>query len=130
MLNNNFVNQLMGIYSSRGSESQKKDHLWVGTLNYSGILKSPFEFYTDEQDNSPLSQISNIFKSVAPEYWNNFKTDSMIGNILDTSLNKTAMTAKWPLGKVDRLFQDRYSPLYDAECGVDQYLLLDNSKEF
>ncbi len=40
-------------------QEKEKGVVLVGTLNYGGILNSPFEFYSNEQDEE--KKISNVF---------------------------------------------------------------------
>lgn len=81
-----------------------KSTLTVATLNYCGIMNSPFEFYCEEFENQ-LKDISVIFLSLLPKYIPNFSKD----------------TFKWDLGKIDvKLRIGRYSPMFTPEVGVEQ----------
>lgn len=74
----------------------------VGTLNYGGILNSPFEFYSNEQDEE--RKISDVFVQLLPHYYPDFSKD----------------TFAWKIGKIDQKIQkQRYTPIYSATVGVE-----------
>lgn len=79
----------MGVVSSH-------KELVVATVNYSGILYSPFEFYSEE---SYLEEekMSKCFRKLLEESYQNFDPK----------------TFKWGLGKVDQKLQkERYAVIY------------------
>lgn len=76
--------------------------LTVASLNYCGIMNSPFEFYCDDYYNE-LKDISNEFVAILPKYFPKF--------------NKTSF--KWEMGKIDLKFRNRYSPMFDMQAGIE-----------
>lgn len=79
-----------------------KSHLTVATLNYCGIMNSPFEFYCDGFTNE-LEQLSAIFVGLLPKYFPAFNKDKF----------------KWEFGKLDVQFRiGRYSPMFDLGTGI------------
>ena len=48
----------------------KNQFLIVATLNYGGILTSPFQFFSDDKVNQ--SEMSLVFKSLIPQYFKDF----------------------------------------------------------
>jgi len=75
--------------------------LKVSTLNYSGILDSPYEFYSNELEKkeNQVSKITHELLKLRPGY--------------------NEKDFKWKLGKIDQKCQkERYSPLYCPEVGV------------
>lgn len=73
-----------------------KKELAITSLNYSGILLSPFEFYSEDywEDEQELSK---CFRTLLTESVANFDPK----------------TYKWGIGKIDKdLQRQRYSPLY------------------
>jgi hypothetical protein len=89
----------MGCWSStEGTVSSPKNGLIVATLNYCGIMNSPFEFYCAEYQNE-LQKISEIFTSLLPKYIPNFVKEKFV----------------WEMGKIDVKFRvGRYSPMFEA----------------
>ena len=80
-----------------------KKTLTVATLNYCGIMNSPFEFYCEEYE-IQLKDISNIFASLIPKYYPGFVKEKF----------------KWEMGKVDlKIRVGRYSPMFKAETGIE-----------
>lgn len=75
--------------------------LTVATLNYCGIMNSPFEFYCEDYL-TELKDISTEFIALLPRYFPNF--------------NKTNF--KWDMGKIDLKFRNRYSPMFDLYAGI------------
>jgi hypothetical protein len=90
--------------------AKKQKVISVISLNYSGILLSPFEFFSKE---TPVmseieTTLSDIYKTLLKEYHPEF------------SENKKENKFKWSLGKIDQKMQEeRYSPLYNKGAGVD-----------
>lgn len=56
------------------------------TLNYGGILNSPFEFFSDDKEEEELSQ---LFRSLIPKYYPDFDEK----------------TFSWKIGKIDQKIQ-------------------------
>ena len=84
-------------------DSKASNSLIIASLNYCGIMNSPFEFYCE--DYLPmLKDISNEFLKVLPEYFPAF--------------NKA--TFKWDMGKIDLKFRNRYSPMFLLEAGIEK----------
>ena len=70
----------------------------IGTLNYSGILLSPYEFYGDFEDSLSLAKIGQQFLKL---------------------LEKEVKKLEWDFGKLDQEWQkERYCPLYNPTSGV------------
>ena len=87
-----------------------KKELALTSVNYSGILLSPFEFYSEDLMNEE-SSLSNCFKVLL--------ADSIKGDSKDF---------KWGLGKIDKdLQKERYSPLYRADAGLVDGQLIDQA---
>jgi hypothetical protein len=79
-----------------------KNSLTVATLNYCGIAHSPFEFYFEDKEKE-LTQISQIFKKLIPQYVEKFDEK----------------TFKWDMGKIDKTFKKgRYSNMFDGKVGI------------
>ena len=78
--------------------------LTVATLNYCGIMNSPFEFYCDDYL-TELKDISKQFVNVIPRYFPTF--------------NKTNF--KWEMGKIDLKFRTRYSPMFYLTSGIENH---------
>ena len=79
-----------------------KRTLTVATLNYCGIMNSPFEFYCEEME-LELKEISSIFLSLLPRYIPNFNKEKF----------------KWEMGKIDlKVRVGRYSPMFQADVGI------------
>ena len=87
-----------------GSSNSKVDRkLRIGCLNYSGIMLSPFEFYSD---NSDLKQIGDNFKV------------RVLKEFCDGDENKLKKF-KWSFTAIDKKFKrTRYCPLYNPEVGT------------
>ena len=74
----------------------ERDSISVATLNYCGIMYSPFEFYSEEYKND-LENISNIFVRLLPNYIPDFNPKEF----------------KWTMGKLElKLKLGRYSPMF------------------
>ena len=84
--------------------------LIVATLNYCGIMHSPFEFYVD-QFSSELRAISDRFEKIASTY-------NVPG--FEERNPPEAGKFKWGGGKLDHWFRPhRYSPMFDSKVGID-----------
>lgn len=90
-----------------GIEPSKKEMV-VATINYSGILLSPLEFYS--QDHEKIEkEVSQCFKKLLEE---------------DPSFD--SKTYKWSLGKIDQKLQkERYTPIYRESAGIENGKLID-----
>lgn len=84
----------MGITSS-DHYVKKQKVISVISLNYSGILLSPFEFFSkeDKEMTEIETSLSNIYKILLKAYTKNF------------SENKKENKFKWNLGKIDQKMQ-------------------------
>lgn len=72
------------------------------TLNYGGVLKSPFEFYSEEEQEE--RQLSEIYCKLLPLYIKGFDKEGF----------------EWDVGQIDKRLQEkRYSVLYNESVGVD-----------
>lgn len=91
----------MGLCAS--GDDEKKKSLVVATLNYCGIMNSPFEFYCDDYL-IPLQEISNHFLNIIPLYFPDFQKDNF----------------QWKFGKIDAKFRHRYSPMFFMKVGIDE----------
>jgi hypothetical protein len=80
----------------------KKNELIVATLNYCGIMNSPFEFYCDDYLEE-LKDISKEFVALLPTYFPQFDSK----------------TFKFEMGKIDLKLRDRYSPMFILEAGIE-----------
>ncbi len=90
-----------------------KKFLTVATLNYCGIMNSPFEFYCEQFENQ-LKQISKIFEGLLPQYFPKFSKDKF----------------KWEMGKVDvKIRVGRYSPMFTLDVGIENNKFI-NRQEF
>ena len=84
-----------------GCVSGNERQLRVATLNYSGILKNPFEFYTRE-GKEQQEKLSDLFALLME---NNSKT--------------SGEDFKWNMGPIDQRMQvERYTPIYRKGAGV------------
>lgn len=80
-----------------------KKTLTVATLNYCGIMNSPYEFYCEEIE-LELKEISAIFLALLPKYFPNFNKEKF----------------KWEMGKVDvKIRIGRYSPMFKVDVGIE-----------
>lgn len=80
-----------------------KKTLTVATLNYCGIMNSPFEFYCEEYE-PELKEISSIFLSLIPRYVPTFNKEKF----------------KWEMGKIDlKVRVGRYSPMFKVDIGIE-----------
>ena len=105
----------MGNCLCNPSAQFNKKELVVATLNYCGIMQSPYEFYVEEYMDE-LKQISNTFEKIIAENYNikNFNKR----NQKDEKGQKSKF--KWKGGKLDHWFRpDRYSPMFDSMVGYD-----------
>jgi len=84
----------MGVGSS-DEYAKKQKVISVISLNYSGILLSPFEFFSKESvDMTKIeTSLSNIYKTLLKSYSNEFNE------------NKKENKFKWNLGKIDQKMQ-------------------------
>ena len=73
----------------------------MATLNYCGIMNSPFEFYCDDYAHE-LKEISRHFLDIVPLYFPDFSRDKW----------------KWQFGKIDVKFRHRYSPMFFMNAGL------------
>ena len=97
----------MGNCSCNCSAQFNKKELVVATLNYCGIMQSPYEFYVEEYMDE-LNQISKKFEDIAENY-----------NIKDFDKRKQGKF-NWAGGKLDHWFRpDRYSPMFNFMVGYD-----------
>lgn len=79
----------------------KSNDVLVATLNYGGILNSPFEFYSNHQDEEKI--ISQHFRDLIAHYYPDFDPK----------------TFSWKIGKIDQKIQkQRYTPIYSPTAGV------------
>ena len=62
----------------------------MATLNYSGILISPYEFYASQEENKLISKYSDTFYQLAEKEFPNFSDKNKF---------------KWEVGKLDKLWQ-------------------------
>ena len=86
----------------------------IATLNYSGILLSPYEFYASEEENKVISRCSETFFKLAEEEFPEFGDKAKF---------------KWEMGKIDQIWQkERYSPIYSPTCGLKEDGTLMNSE--
>ena len=75
--------------------------LTVATLNYCGIMNSPFEFYCDDYL-TQLKSIGQQFVELLPKYFPEFDKK----------------TFKWNMGKIDLKYRNRYSPMFIINAGI------------
>ena len=79
--------------------------LRVGTLNYSGILTSPYEYYDEENERE--KQYSATFQEVVSKKYPDFK---------DPNPKKFS----WKGSGLGKIWKDRYSPVSMLMCGVNE----------
>lgn len=73
----------------------------VATLNYSGIITSPYEYYEEALEGR--SKLSDNFSQIVRKYHDpNFEDPAFC----------------WDMGNVDVIWKTRYSPLHFSRCGV------------
>ena len=94
----------MGCVNSDTSQPglQPNSYLTVASLNYCGIMNSPFEFYCDDYL-IQLKDIGKIYLDLLPKYFPQFNKD----------------TWKWNMGKIDLKFRNRYSPMFQLDAGIN-----------
>ena len=98
------------------NHNDHRDVLKIATLNYSGILLSPYEFYASEEENKVISKCSETFFKLAEKEFPEFAEKSKF---------------KWEMGKIDTIWQkERYSPIYSPTCGIKNNVYLVDEKEF
>ena len=77
--------------------------LRIATLNYSGIITSPYEYHEDEEDEKE-KLINEVFTDIVKRYHaENFED---------------AVEFKWEMGNVDVIWKSRNSPVNRLMCGV------------
>ncbi len=87
--------------------------LTIATLNYCGILSSPFEFYSQENQQEQ-ARISKIFRQLIPQYIPNFNESNF----------------QWKMGKIGKDIQKgRFSLMFDPSAGSNGERFL-NRAEF
>ena len=87
--------------------------LTVATLNYCGIMNSPFEFYCDDYL-TQLKQIGQQFVELLPKYFPEFDKK----------------TFKWNMGKIDLKYRNRYSPMFIINAGIKEDKTFMTQEEF
>lgn len=85
-----------------GNTEISKETLTVASLNYSGVQESPFEFY--EYENADEIKINALFAEACLETFPDFNDKKF----------------QWIMGKVDKEWHTRFSPLYHKKCGVKE----------
>ena len=95
---------LMGCVSSDTEQPglQPNKYLTIASLNYCGIMNSPFEFYCDDYL-TELKDIGKEYLSLLPKYFPDFDKDSW----------------KWNMGKIDLKLRNRYSTMFQIDAGID-----------
>lgn len=88
------------------SFSSKQQCLTVATLNYSGILTSPYEYY--ELDNEHERKINKTFSEYTQKKYPNFNDLNEKGEPIFT----------WNMGSIDTKWKDRYAAINILEAGV------------
>ncbi len=84
-------------------KQQSHSGISVTTLNYSGTINSPFEYYTINE-NDKFEELSKKFEQNV-EQWLKSEGRSYEG-------------FKWSIGSIDKVFKiGRYTPIYDKSCG-------------
>lgn len=82
-----------------------RDFLTVATLNYCGIMNSPFEFYTNHLTEQ-LAKLSEIFVELIPRYAPDYKPGEKFA---------------WRFGKIDVKFRTgRYSSMFELGVGIEE----------
>ena len=79
-----------------GNQQEKSNQvtLTIATLNYSGIIRSPYEFH----------EAGDSFKALIGQYFYEFAEEENL---------------RWDFGKLDVIWQEgRFSPLYMPDCGI------------
>ena len=95
-----------------------KKHLNIATVNFSGILLSPFEFFSEDNWEEE-ERLSICFKEI----------------LIEKAGKEKLVEGKfqWGLGKIDKDMQkQRYSPIYNPNAGLENGKLIDEGtfKEF
>ena len=93
-----FFQQFKSKVTTEGGEiDTKKAHVInVANLNYCGIMKSPFEFYSGKYQKE-LEELSKIFEHLRKQHlpW------------------KEEENFSWKFSKLDKKIKDRYCPFYN-----------------
>lgn len=92
---------------TQNEETEQKETLRVANLNFSGYESSPFEYYSEDHIFEE-EELNNIFKETIA----NVPKEVNMPNLY----NEANMKA---LSKIDKVLKaNRYSPLYNKQCGV------------
>ena len=74
----------------------------VATLNYSGIITSPFEYHEDPEDPAEIL-LNQVFVDIVKRYHAQDYEDENF---------------KWEMGNIDVIWKTRLSPINKILCGV------------
>ena len=105
----------MGCISSDTNQPglQPSIFLTVASLNYCGIMNSPFEFYCDDYL-VELKDIGREYLALLPSYFEGFDK----------------ATWKWNMGKIDLKLRNRYSPMFQLDAGITPSNCIMSREEF
>ena len=88
--------------------------LVAASLNYSGILNSPFEFYSSKNDHAE-TELSKLFQ---------INLNEMLGKM------ENGKDFDWKISDIDKVLQkDRYTPIYRDTVGIKGQKLV-STKDF
>ena len=82
----------------------EKKYLKVATLNYSGIITSPYEYH--EQESEDEQKINHTFIEMVKKYHEGGEYFDDPGKF------------KWEMGNIDVKWKERFSPVNIESCGV------------
>jgi hypothetical protein len=74
----------------------------IANLNYCGIMKSPFEFYSGKFQ-ADLETLSYTFEKLRPLY----------------ATAEEGKPFSWQFAKLDKKIKDRYCPFYNLQAGIE-----------
>ena len=81
---------------------QKERKIRVATLNYSGIITSPFEYHENPKDEEEIL-LNEVFVSIVKKYHDE---------------NYESKDFNWEMGNIDVIWKSRLSPVNKILCGV------------
>ena len=108
-----FFAQLNEKYDKEGGPKNTREAhvINIANLNYCGIMKSPFEFYSGKYQKG-LEELSKIFEKLRVQYipWQHGETFA------------------WKFSKLDKKIKERYCPLYNINCGIENGKFVDKKR--
>lgn len=93
----------------------RRQNLIVASLNYCGIMNSPFEFYIQDQHKG-VDEINKIFKQLVTKRIPGFNFNDKKNN-------------QWKGSNIDQKFRmKRYSPMFDIMVGINRGKLMSRAQ--